>query len=249
MKPAVRASFLRFTAPLEGSVPWMYLDILGLVTVAVGNLIDPIGYTVLLPFVRPDGSPASESEIAEAWHAVKSRPELAKQGYRAAERVTSVRLTPFGIETVVLKKLDEIDAALSRRFADYPSWPADAQLATLSMAWACGAAFHFPRLDAALRALDFARFDGGEIIGGAAFECTINEHGNPGVVPRNAANRLLYANAAHVREQGLDPDVLYWPKVLDDAVADTDPPGVEIAIEGDIKTLSPLDSIVTGEDE
>lgn len=75
------------------------------------------------------------------------------------------------------------------------------------MAWACGAAFHFPLLDAALRTRDFL---------GAALECRIDERGNPGVVPRNAANRTLLRNAHYVERGGFDPSVLYWPTALTD---------------------------------
>ena len=49
-------------------------------------------------------------------------------------------------------KLGQMDAYLAKRFPEWEEWPADAQLATLSMAWACGPAFRFPRLEAALRA-------------------------------------------------------------------------------------------------
>ena len=44
--------------------------------------------------------------------------------------------------------------------------------------------------------------------------------GNPGIVPRNTANRILYRNAALVR----DPEVLYWPRDLATDPVDTDVP-------------------------
>ena len=36
MRPSVRAAFMRYTAPLEGSIPHFYADSLGLVTIALG---------------------------------------------------------------------------------------------------------------------------------------------------------------------------------------------------------------------
>src|SRR5207244_2818316 len=61
---SIRDGFLAFSRPLEGRVPWMYLDIKGLVKTGVGNLIDPVGLALKLPFVhKADGSPASEVEI------------------------------------------------------------------------------------------------------------------------------------------------------------------------------------------
>lgn len=196
IQPAVRAAFVPFSSKLEGVVPWMYLDILGLVTVAIGNLIDPIVHALNMPFVRSDGTPASQQDIRDAWHAVKSRPELAQQGHRVAARYTTIRLTPAGIEQVVWRKAEEMIDHLAKRFTEFPTWPADAQLATLSMAWACGPAFRFPALEKALRAKDFAA---------AALHCHINETGNPGVIPRNVANKAMYRHAA----SATDPSVLH----------------------------------------
>lgn len=96
-------------------------------------------------------------------------------------------------------------AYLVKRFPEIESWPGDAQLATISMSWACGPAFHFPSLELALRAKDFVI---------ASTQCTINPTGNPGVVPRNAANRILYVNAARVLAWGMDPDQVYFPREL-----------------------------------
>ena len=199
MRPVVREAFVAFTSPLEGVVPWMYLDVKGLVTVAIGNLIDPIQYALDLPFAHPDGRAATREEIHVAWLAVKGHKELAQQGHRPAARVSDLRLTPEGIEQVVGRALAGFDAQLGGRFDDWASLPADAQLATLAMAWACGAGFHFPGLVAALRAGDFLT---------AALSCTINETGNAGVRPRNVAMRQLYLLAA-IGTDG--PDALHWP--------------------------------------
>lgn len=231
MKPTVRAAFVTFSEPLEGSLPYLYTDILGLVTTGIGNLVDPVSLAVSLPWVRPDGTPASQAEIVADWQRVKAQncgryrdPAgcawhgtsaicLAHQGHRAARSVTTIRLTPEGVQEVVARKLEQNDLLLLRRFPEMESWPADAQLATHSMAWACGPAFNFPRLAEALRALDFR---------GACIHCTISEAGNPGIVPRNAMNRRLYLNAARVVEWKLDPEELHWPTDLEDA-APTEP--------------------------
>lgn len=214
MRSSVRLAFVEFSARFEGVVPWMYLDVLGLVTVGIGNLVDPISAALSLPFVRPDGSPATRDEIAAEWQRVKSHPTAAKQGHRVLKGVTSLRLTPEGIERVVYGKLDLNEAELRRRFPAWDSWPADAQLATHSMAWACGAWFRFPRLADALNALDFEE---------AERQCRINEKGNPGVAPRNIANKAMYRNAACIVGMRLDPEPLYYPRDLTtvDRAADT----------------------------
>ncbi len=206
MKDSVRAAFVTFSAPLEGVVPWLYLDVRGLVTIAIGVLVDPLPYALTLPLRRPDGSLADRGEIEAEWRWVKQHPDLARLGHRAAERATTLRLDAAGVDEVVGTKLATIAAELLQRFDGFADWPADAQLATLSMAWACGPAFRFPRLEQALRDRDFDA---------AARECTISEAGNPGVKPRNTANRLLYRNAAIVQGAHLDPDALYWPATVD----------------------------------
>lgn len=202
MRPTVRAAFLTFTSPLEGVVPFCYLDVKGLVTIAVGNLIDPVDLALGLPFLRKDGKPASRGEVLAEWKAIKARRDLAPRGGMAFEKIATLHLSPEGIERVVLGKLADVDARLARRFPQYETWPADAQLGVLSMAWACGAHFHFPLFEAAVRALDFTT---------AAVECRMNEQGNPGLHPRNVHNKTLFENAAAVLAAGDDPSVLHWP--------------------------------------
>jgi hypothetical protein len=195
----------------------MYTDILGLVTIAIGDLIDPVELALGLPFVHADGSPASHAEIAAAWHAVKSDPRGPHLGWRYTAQLTTIRLTDEGVSEVVARKLDQNEADLRRRFPDFEEWPADAQLATHSMAWACGSGFRFPKLAAALLARDFET---------AARECHIDTDGpdhipntaddNNGVKPRNAANVILYENAAKVQAYHLDPSELIYPALLAD---------------------------------
>lgn len=203
--PSVRAAFVPFSIRFEGSVAWLYQDIKGLVTIAVGVLVDPLELALdtLDGFMvrASDGQPASRHEIAADWQAIKRHPDLARRGHRAAESVAWLRLTPEGLEAVTLRKLDAMVAALVRRFPQLPSWPASAQLAVLSLAWACGAGFRFPRTERALLARDWAT---------AAEEGVIDAGGNPGVVPRNAANKRLFLAAAHVEAAGGEPSVLLW---------------------------------------
>jgi len=201
VKAAVREAFIPFTAPMEGVVPYFYQDILGLVTIGIGNLVDPIEHALTLPLVRPDGVPATRNEIAAEWRRIKAHPDLKTWGHRPAERMTSLRLTDEGIRSVVFAKMDQMVCELVKRFPGWHAWPADAQLATISMSWACGPWFRFTTLAEALKAEDWVK---------ASQSCHINEKGNPGIVPRNHANKLLYLNAARVVETGRDPEVLLW---------------------------------------
>lgn len=206
MRDAVRFAFVEFTAEFEGVVPYLYQDVKGLVTVAIGNLVDPIQYALPLPFVvRATGLPASRDAIAAEWLRVKNDASLARLGHRAAERITSLRLTDEGIGLVVSRKLEQNDQHLRGRFPEFEDWPACAQLAVHSMAWACGAGFRFPSLETALRVQDWDM---------AAVECHMNEAGNPGLRPRNLANKTLFLNATRVRDYHLSPDLLEWKDII-----------------------------------
>src|SRR6266480_95273 len=96
---SVRNGFLSFSQPLEGRVRWMYLDIKGLVTTGVGNLIDPVASALKLPFVhKGDGSPANEAEISAEWQRLKGNQALAQKRHTACEAITELRLTDAAID-------------------------------------------------------------------------------------------------------------------------------------------------------
>ncbi len=220
MYPGVRNAFLSFSRPFEGRIPYMYLDIKGLVSVGVGNLIDPVSLALPLPFVhKSDGISATQDEIQTDWQAVKGRQDLAtaKDYLRQFDALTALKLTDDGIDQVVLSKLDSNEAALkgTPEFADLESWPADAQLGLLSMAWALGGFAKFPKFRAACAAKDWVT---------AAAESHIDDTGNPGVTPRNAADHTLFSNAAQVVAQGLDLSVLQYPTDLAASGAPPQPP-------------------------
>ena len=218
MKPAVLDFFVDFTAPLEGTVFSLYADVKNLITVGIGNLVDaspaisPWLPAVGLPFVHPDGTPATTIEITSAWLSVKGDPKSATHGWRYAAAIpgNEIRMTAEGVADLVRGRLKANDAYLLGRYPDWESYPADAQLAIHSLAWACGPAYRFPALDAALKAREFDE---------CAVHIRMNTAGNPGLVPRNAHNRTLMMNAMLVERLGLDADALYFPRVLtaDDA--------------------------------
>ena len=207
MRPAVRAAFVAFTEPLEGCVRHLYLDVKGLVTIGLGNLVDPRATAFGLDMVFPDGTKAEREDIAAAWDCVKARTDLCMRGGVIYGTIpgNEIRLTDEGLESLVQGKLAQVDGYLTRRFGDaYTDAPADAQLALLSLSWACGPAFRFPKLEAAVRAGHW---------GAAADEVDIRPAIGT-IVHRNAHNRTLLRNADYVVAHGLDPDTLYWPKTL-----------------------------------
>ena len=226
MLPAVQSAFPAFSARFEGRVPYMYLDIKGLVTVGVGNLIDPVELAQTLPFrfknrpgIGNPGSPATPDQIASEWRTLKNSPSLANKTFSDCDPITSLELTEDSIDALILDRLTKNESFLKRQpwFVDFDTWPADAQLGLLSMTWAMGPAGPggFANFRMACQKLDFNT---------AAAECKMNEAGNPGLIPRNQANFTLFSNAAIVlagagTPSGLQAANLYYPRVL--AAADS----------------------------
>lgn len=238
IRQAVRSRFVPFTSSFEGTVPHFYLDfhhdpdgtLNPLVTIAIGNLVDPIGAALGLPMLHADGSPASPIDIRNEWLRVKAAVSLAHLGGGAFSKITTLHLSPEGIEALVWAKEQLTDAALERRWPSFATWPADAQLGALSDAWAAGSAWWAPKLDAAMNAPGGPDFDMAAGPGGDASvrpecrgEAWLGNNGlpganpiNPGLLPRNLATKLCFENAAVVASMSTmyDPDVLYWPSRL-----------------------------------
>lgn len=187
LAPEVLEHWIAHTERYEGRIPWLYLDIRGLVTVGAGVLVDPVELAMRLP-LQLDGRPATPGEIVFEWQKVKARPSLAAQGAGAAGKVARLRLTGADLDALTWARLDSTVAALVKRWPGLPSWPWQAQLAVCSWAWAVGAmAQGWPRFEAALHARDWTT---------AAAECRIRDADNPGVAPRNVENRRLFLEAA-----------------------------------------------------
>jgi GH24 family phage-related lysozyme (muramidase) len=215
MYQAVIEAWHSYSTPLEGRVNSLYLDIKGLVTTGVGNLVDPVSLALELPWKRDaDNQPATKDEIRAAWQLLKSHQEYAHRSTTAARALTKIHLDDEEIDALVARRLSDNQAFITKHhFPFFPDFPADAQLGIMSMAWAAGS--DFPR--------EFHRFKKAVLVGdwlAARDECTLREEGNAGVIPRNRANRVAFANAEIVTRCHLARDVLRWPNV---AQADVPP--------------------------
>lgn len=224
LKQAVIDSFHKFTEPLEGRVYHMYADVLGLITTGVGNLIDPKPAAMVLPWKTQTGDPASSAQVSHEWDNIKAHAaELAHRSLAVQATFTSVRLDDAGIDTLVAKKLvANAEHLAAKHFTEFADFPADAQLACMSLAWAVGADWpsKFTTLASLIRKRDWAgcvKQDGAhpEDPDHRVCDIRVGEKGhpdyNPGVIPRNHANRLCFANAAGVAVAELDPEALHWP--------------------------------------
>lgn len=216
MHASVRTAFPAFSRRFEGRVLHMYLDVKGLVTTGVGNLIDPVSEALRLPWRhQATGERASLEEVAQAWARLKARQELAQRRAEYALPITGLVLEEADVDALVEERLLANERYLIRTFVEFESYPADAQLGILSMAWAVGAGFtrKFPVFTQSALMKRWWECASG---------CKIREEGNPGIVPRNEANRLCFQNASAVVATDADRSILRWPGHFDPAAERAD---------------------------
>ncbi|GFJ81500.1 hypothetical protein Phou_056800 [Phytohabitans houttuyneae] len=208
----VRDNWLRFNLPLEGQVHFMYLDVKGWVSTGVGNKIDQTAAEMSAPSDaersaslnlanqlqwtdKNSGAVASPDQVAADWDAVKGRLDLAAKGHLAFEEMTQLRISNEEVFRVVSGKLAEMETVLKGRpeFTAFDTWPASAQLATMSMCWGMGPMFRFPTFQGHVAAANWT---------GAADECRFNP--DEGTIRiRNKLDRAHFLAAAAVAAQGL----------------------------------------------
>jgi len=213
MWDAVSQTFVSFSEPLAGKVLWMHQDERGLVSIGIGNLVDPVELAVALPergapyYDKYDPAPpVTEAQIGAYWERGKHDPVL-MGNWRASEAVTRLRINEDSLTVLVGRQIAEYEDHMSGQvaeFANFPNWPADAQLGLLSMAWAMGPAFasggRWPKFRAACANEDWF---------GAAANCHMV---NDWLVKRNAVNRGLFRNAAwSAAPPPSEPAILFLP--------------------------------------
>ena len=192
----VRSTWDDWNTRFEGHVDGLYLDVKGYVTGGVGNLLENIktGAPVLRVFNLPwrhrsDDTLAAPDTVRAEWHLVKSRQDLKNASLARRLAITTLYLRDADIRALVLQKYDEDHTILKIQFPELETWPWSAQRALHSMAWARGPyafAVEYPRFTAACLTKNWTV---------AAAECHINDVGNPGLTPRNAANKALFEEA------------------------------------------------------
>src|SRR5260370_42000125 len=91
----------------EGTVPWMYLDTKGFVTVGVGELLANAVKAQTLAFVDPAGQPSTQDAILAEFNRVSVLvPAKVAAFYRAA---TSPVLPHAAIDTLLINHLNFFD--------------------------------------------------------------------------------------------------------------------------------------------
>jgi GH24 family phage-related lysozyme (muramidase) len=157
MHPSVREAFPVITRPHEDDIPHMYRDSIGKVTVGMGRLIDTeAGITteaLRYPFKNRAGGWVSEAVIAAEFAKIKAAPK----GAPAAAKIATLFLDQLDRDTILFRTLDAFERIIASIFPEWETWPADAQLALLSLAWNVGPAFdtEWPTLTENLRRQNF----------------------------------------------------------------------------------------------
>ena len=121
----------------EGTVPWMYLDTVGLVTVADGNMLPNAAAACALPFRTAKGDLASKDAVAMEFARVKALPPAhLPRFYRNGDATLS--LMSLDISSLLHQRCIEFLAQLRAMFPAFDSFHWRARQALLDMAFNLG---------------------------------------------------------------------------------------------------------------
>lgn len=143
------------TPSFEYSIPWMYRDTRGNVTVGVGKMLATLAVAQALPFciVAPDER-ATADEIAQDWQRLQAMPfgqQYAAHFYRVG---TSCFLNDDEITAQLMQVLSTCDAELAIDYPNYALLPDAARMALVDMCYNLGATKlreGYPRFNQAVR--------------------------------------------------------------------------------------------------
>ena len=141
----------------EGSIPWMYRDTAGRITVGVGLMLPDARAAESLPFLNGP-RPATAQEIAAEFARVNALPAARTPDFYRSP--ISLLLTEQTIEAKLRAIIENFEIALRTRFPHYDTFPDSVKLALLDMIYNLGpeGLFHgFPHLIAAVEAGSWAQ--------------------------------------------------------------------------------------------
>lgn len=146
MWPGVQTALRAFLAEHEGELDFMYLDNHSpnrLVTTGIGCLLDT-AESAVRPFMywRNGAAAASAGQVRAEWHRISGMQTTAvgENGW-AFQRLTPFRLAPESLQALFDQTAAGFESALlhTAYFQSFDTFPADAQMGILVMAWARGA--------------------------------------------------------------------------------------------------------------
>lgn len=148
----------RLIGDFEGTVPHMYLDTTGHVTVGIGCLLATPQVAIALVWQWRSGAGGEPGpvEISDEW--LRVHGAVAGMRADAYRPLTRMELLPSEVDRLFRRRLDQTIEVLAQAYPLWPEWPLEAQLAALDMAFNLGpyaVPRKWPRLSAALRAMDW----------------------------------------------------------------------------------------------
>lgn len=179
----------------------MYLEAKGLVTTGTGNLIDTVKGAQALPWLTKDNKLATPAQVEAEWKQIKARQSIKSQGGYAYIKYATLHLSEDTVDALLFSVTDRFWSIMKGTLPDLESYPADAQLALMDLAWQNGPAFLTSWNDTreSVRAKDFAKT--AKVIASSLKAS-----------PRTTFRTRLFMNAAAVLRLGLDPAVLWDTK-------------------------------------
>lgn len=121
----------------EGSIPYMYLDTRGNVTVGVGQLLSTVEDAQQLPFVqRATQASATADEIATDFNNVSG--QKAGQVAQAYKQYTQLELTDEAIDNLLNQRIAEFQDGLQGAYQGFDGYPDSVQEALFDMSFNLG---------------------------------------------------------------------------------------------------------------
>jgi GH24 family phage-related lysozyme (muramidase) len=160
------ATYLPLLAGFEGSIPYMYLDTAGKVTVGVGNMLADVAAAQALAFVfrlDPGADPSTSAVAATPDDIAADFASISAQSkaFAAAhyKQFTKLDLPSDAIDALVKARIDEFTTQLLETFPDFNNYPDSACSAIFDMAFNLGIGkmtSAFPTFTRAVRNADWA---------------------------------------------------------------------------------------------
>jgi hypothetical protein len=151
MLPSVRLALLPWLSHFEGKLTFMYLDDKCRVATGIGTDLPSPGVAQKLHWMCGNAT-ATPDEVSAEWRRVAALSSYAKCGGADPVFSKSARLfvTDESLETYTAELLSRMEDYLRRSIRNYDTLAPAAQLARIRTAYADGAAYPWPKLDAAL---------------------------------------------------------------------------------------------------
>jgi hypothetical protein len=219
--------FWNFTEPLEGGFAadcmFMVQDLqvatgMGITFTGKSNRGAGLQMAKALSWVYKPGHPqaghgCSPGDIEADYDQVLSRDDIGRRGpgfLSEWKAMTNCRITQAGLKEGVRKRVVgniqyvKTNRTGSKYLGDFDTFPADAQLCVISLTWANGNEFNYPKFAEACRSADW--FEASRQCGFSSKENTLPK--------RQKAQEEMMRNAAAVKLGAASPETLHWPTIL-----------------------------------